>query len=166
MEWHSGSRVGLVTQRSTDRNHALLTRWVHKSLHTVSLFNSDLPIILLRATSVIPAIAQLVEHLTVDFSSDQMVPGSIPGGRIFFASQPHAAQGSVSDCCGEFPFPAAVDSNGLRAIGLRGFLTPRRLIRTVWERLVWRVSLSLCFSYACLWKCSFYRESFLSQTEL
>jgi hypothetical protein len=30
-----------------------------------------------------PAIAQLVEHLTVDFCSNQMVPGSIPGGRIF-----------------------------------------------------------------------------------
>ena len=31
-----------------------------------------------------PAIAQLVEHLTVDSRSNQMVPGSIPGGRIFF----------------------------------------------------------------------------------
>ena len=30
-----------------------------------------------------PAIAQLVEHLTVDCCSNQMVPGSIPGGRIF-----------------------------------------------------------------------------------
>ena len=30
-----------------------------------------------------PAIAQLVEHLTVEFCSNQMVPGSIPGGRIF-----------------------------------------------------------------------------------
>ena len=29
------------------------------------------------------AIAQLVVHLTVDSCSDQMVPGSIPGGRIF-----------------------------------------------------------------------------------
>ena len=29
-----------------------------------------------------PAIAQLVEHLTVDPCSNQMVPGSIPGGRI------------------------------------------------------------------------------------
>ena len=28
-----------------------------------------------------PAIAQLAEHLTVDQCSDQMVPGSIPGGR-------------------------------------------------------------------------------------
>ena len=33
-----------------------------------------------------PAIAQLVEHLTVEFCSNQMVPGSIPGGRIFLAS--------------------------------------------------------------------------------
>ena len=31
-----------------------------------------------------PAIAQLVEHLTVDLCSNQMVPGSIPGGRIVF----------------------------------------------------------------------------------
>jgi hypothetical protein len=30
-----------------------------------------------------PAIAQLVEHLTVDICSHQMVPGSIPGGRMF-----------------------------------------------------------------------------------
>ena len=28
-----------------------------------------------------PAIAQLAEHLTVDTCSNQMVPGSIPGGR-------------------------------------------------------------------------------------
>ena len=31
-----------------------------------------------------PAIAQLVEHLTVDLCSNQMVPGSIPGGRIYY----------------------------------------------------------------------------------
>ena len=30
-----------------------------------------------------PAIAQLVEHLTVERCRNQMVPGSIPGGRIF-----------------------------------------------------------------------------------
>ena len=30
-----------------------------------------------------PAIAQLVEHLTVECCSNQMVPGSIPGGRTF-----------------------------------------------------------------------------------
>ena len=30
-----------------------------------------------------PAIAQLVEHLTVDHCSNQMVPGWIPGGRTF-----------------------------------------------------------------------------------
>ena len=37
-----------------------------------------------------PAIAQLVEHLTVDSCSNQMLPGSIPGRRIFvFASEPH-----------------------------------------------------------------------------
>jgi hypothetical protein len=33
-----------------------------------------------------PAIAQLVEHLTVESCSNQMVPGSIPGGRIFLVS--------------------------------------------------------------------------------
>ena len=30
-----------------------------------------------------PAIAQLVEHLTVETCSNQMVPGLIPGGRIY-----------------------------------------------------------------------------------
>ena len=30
-----------------------------------------------------PAIAQLVEHLTVDPCSNQMVPGSIPGGGLY-----------------------------------------------------------------------------------
>ena len=34
-----------------------------------------------------PAIAQLVEHLTVDFCSNQMVPGSIPGGRTSLSQQ-------------------------------------------------------------------------------
>ena len=34
------------------------------------------------SSSATPAIAQLVEHLTVDACSDQMVPGSIPGGRM------------------------------------------------------------------------------------
>ena len=36
------------------------------------------------------ALAQLVEHLTVDPCSNQMVPGSIPGGRIF--AQPTQAR--------------------------------------------------------------------------
>ena len=35
-----------------------------------------------NAKKITPAIAQLVEHLTVDSCSNQMVPGSIPGGRI------------------------------------------------------------------------------------
>ena len=34
-----------------------------------------------------PAIAQLVEHLTVDCCSHQMVTGSIPVGRIFLVQQ-------------------------------------------------------------------------------
>ena len=36
-----------------------------------------------------PVIAQLAEHLTVDFCSDQMVPGSIPGDRILIISFRH-----------------------------------------------------------------------------
>ena len=43
-----------------------------------------------------PAIAQLVEHLTVDFCSNQMVPGSIPGGRKFFAG--HVAAQAWRTC--------------------------------------------------------------------
>ena len=39
-----------------------------------------------------PVIAQLVEHLTVECCSNQMVPASIPGGRIFsFARSPRRA---------------------------------------------------------------------------
>ena len=34
-----------------------------------------------------PAIAQVVKHLTVDHCSNQMVPGSIPGGRTFAQDQ-------------------------------------------------------------------------------
>ena len=46
---------------------------------TAELKSSDA----VKSTSqVIPAIAQLVEHLTVECCSNQMVPGSIPGGRI------------------------------------------------------------------------------------
>ena len=37
-----------------------------------------------------PDIAQLVEHLTVDLRSDQMVPGSIPGVRIWVLSSGEA----------------------------------------------------------------------------
>ena len=46
----------------------------------------------------IPAIAQLVEHLTVDTCSNQMVPGLIPGGRAFgpaFGPEPTWAQAVV-----------------------------------------------------------------------
>ena len=42
-----------------------------------------------------PAIAQLVEHLTVERCSYQMVPGSIPGGRIF-AAQPTEARTQIN----------------------------------------------------------------------
>ena len=38
--------------------------------------------VLNRTSSDKPVIAQLVEHLTVDSCSNQMVPGSIPGDRI------------------------------------------------------------------------------------
>jgi hypothetical protein len=46
---------------------------------------------------ITPFIAQLVEHLTVDLSRYQMVPGSIPGERNFgLASYSTSAQGSSS----------------------------------------------------------------------
>ena len=35
-----------------------------------------------------PAIAQLVEHLTVEICSYQIVPGSIPSGRILHLQRP------------------------------------------------------------------------------
>ena len=38
----------------------------------------------------IPAIAQLVEHVSVGLCRNQMVPGSIPGGRIALLSHPPA----------------------------------------------------------------------------
>ncbi len=41
-----------------------------------------IPRLLRELQHVKPAIAQLVEHLTVERCSYQMVPGSIPGGRI------------------------------------------------------------------------------------
>ena len=44
-----------------------------------------------------PAIAQLVEHLTVDWRRNQMVPGSIPGGRIFVH---HERSESTARCVG------------------------------------------------------------------
>ena len=48
--------------------------------------------------NLIPAIAQLAEHLTVDSGSDQMVPGSIPGGRTFLALRLYAARGASLSC--------------------------------------------------------------------
>jgi hypothetical protein len=39
-----------------------------------------------------PAIAQLVEHLTVECCSNQMVPGSIPGGRTYCRNSAGCAQ--------------------------------------------------------------------------
>ena len=41
-----------------------------------------------RGSACKPAIAQLVEHLTVEPCSYQMVPGSIPGGRTFAQADP------------------------------------------------------------------------------
>ena len=43
-----------------------------------SVYEFEIP-----ANATRPAIARLVEHLTVDHCSNQMVPGSIPGGRTF-----------------------------------------------------------------------------------
>ena len=42
-----------------------------------------------------PAIAQLVEHLTVEPCSNQMVPGSIPGGRISRANAQRPPRGGT-----------------------------------------------------------------------
>ena len=42
-----------------------------------------------------PAIAQLAEHLTVESCSNQMVPGSIPGGRIYGANARPVAASSL-----------------------------------------------------------------------
>jgi hypothetical protein len=53
-----------------------------------------------------PAIAQLVEHLTVVTSSNQMVPGSIPGGRIDFVIFRHCAQHHPAKLCGRRPIQA------------------------------------------------------------
>ena len=48
--------------------------------------------------NLIPAIAQLSEHLIVDSGSDQMVLGSILGGRTFLALRLHAARGTPLSC--------------------------------------------------------------------
>ena len=75
-----------------DRIKVLVTQSKGKSLPLVLLPSScilmatstQLEFKLVRLlTPSIPAIAQLAEHLTVDTCRNQMVPGSIPGGRIF-----------------------------------------------------------------------------------
>ena len=43
-----------------------------------------------------PVIAQLVEHLTVESRSNQMVPGSIPGDRIFAETDVSVAGAELS----------------------------------------------------------------------
>ena len=48
-----------------------------------------------RAPANRPAIAQLVEHLTVECRGNQIVPGSIPGGRVFIAQ--HAPCKSIRE---------------------------------------------------------------------
>ena len=52
-----------------------------------------------------PAIAQLVEHLTVECCSNQMVPGSIPGGRIYRTLSYRANQ------CAPLPTSLHITSN-------------------------------------------------------
>ena len=50
----------------------------------IAIGNAEILVMLLVLEKwATPAIAQLVEHLTVDHCSNQMVPGSIPGGRTF-----------------------------------------------------------------------------------
>ena len=43
----------------------------------------------------LPAIAQLVEHLTVDHCSKLMVPGSVPDGRMYI----HIRIGEIVSLC-------------------------------------------------------------------
>ena len=65
-----------------------------------------------------PDIAQLAEHLTVDSSSHQMVPGSIPGVRRSFPSRMRHTQFvraiAKTCCCGrEEPAIAKLSTPGL-----------------------------------------------------
>ena len=65
-----------------------------------------------------PDIAQLAEHLTVDSSSHQMVPGSIPGVRRSFPSRmrhTHFVRAIAKTCCcgREEPAIAKLSTPGL-----------------------------------------------------
>ena len=75
--WPNGQGIGL-------RSRGLQGRVLPATcFDTAKLMMQEVSIFLIT----IPAIAQLGEHLTVDICSNQMVPGSIPGGRISFWSK-------------------------------------------------------------------------------
>ena len=57
------------------------------------------PVLAAPPTTPTPAIAQLVEHLTVEPCSNQMVPGSIPGGRNSCANAHPMAASNLRRIC-------------------------------------------------------------------
>ena len=67
--------VGVGGRRERRRRQGHSARLAEEVAASPSIYGS--------APMAFPAIAQLVEHLTVECCSNQMVPGSIPGGRIF-----------------------------------------------------------------------------------
>ena len=67
--------VGVGGRRERRRRQGHSARLAEEVAASPSIYGS--------APMALPAIAQLVEHLTVECCSNQMVPGSIPGGRIF-----------------------------------------------------------------------------------
>ena len=78
--WPDGELQGLWFGRSAVQVPAVHRRCdaaAHRVLMRNSKSSTDI--------QVKPAIAQLVEHLTVDACRNQMVPGSIPGGRMALA---------------------------------------------------------------------------------
>ena len=76
---HFGSRYNSGLMRSAQ---ALLPLFNLQHFHPGCTSFSFAMLLQVALGSSNLAIAQLVEHLTVDSCSDQMVPGSIPGGQI------------------------------------------------------------------------------------
>ena len=76
--------------------------------------------------SAAPDIAQLAEHLTVDFRSDQMVPGSIPGVRIGVFSGEFCFYASLVTLFGQQVFAHAGRAGRAGRVGFVVFLWPRQ----------------------------------------
>ena len=62
-----------------------------------------------------PVIAQLVEHLTVESRSNQMVPGSIPGGRIAECPR-NLSFARIAGCSHGHALPPLPIKNGLQQL--------------------------------------------------